>query len=113
MDTCKVCAVLPHLLGKKLFLPLLGHNYKKITREEVTPFLDGLDLKIVGGLEKRGYTKNDIDLIGEKKDVQILAERLLKVGVVNPLHYCGGEGRHSHLECALNGIKLAFSGKGY
>jgi len=93
-------------------MPLLGHNYPNITLNQITPHLINLDLKIVGGLKRRGYTKNDIDIIGEKKDIKILAQRLAEVNIRNPLHHCGEKHKHSHFKCTLNGIKLAFSGKG-
>jgi hypothetical protein len=100
-------------MGKKLFMPLLGHKYPKITFQEIQPHLAGLDLDVVGGLKKRGWTLNDVDVIGTKSDIQIFSIRLESTGIRNPIHYCGTRLNHSHIRCAYYGAKLALTGKGF
>jgi len=109
-DTCKLISL---LLGKKIFMPLLGHRYPRLTLAEVEPHLAGLDLVVGGGLRSRGWTYNDVDVNGDKADAKILDERLKRSGIVHPVHYRGSLTEHSHLYCAFNGIKLALTGKGY
>ena len=94
-------------------MPLLGHNYPKIYLKDVQKSLKGLNLEVVGGLKNRGWTSNDIDVIGEKKDILILAERLKKNKIHNPVHDCGSKDNHSHIRCVYYGIKLALTKKGY
>ena len=94
-------------------MPLLGHTYAKITLEEIEPHLAGLDLDVVGGLKKRGWTLNDVDVVGTKSDIQILSIRLESAAIRNPIHYCGARLNHSHIQCAYYGTKLALTGKGY
>ena len=100
-------------MGKKMFMSLFGRIYRRITLKEVESLLDGLDLAIVGGLKSRGYTNNDIDIVGAKGDVSILAGRLAKKNIDNPLHYCGNRSRHFHSTTIYYGIKMAITGKGY
>ena len=101
------------LCGKKIFMPLLGHRYPRITLPGIQQYTEGLDVVIVGGLQNRGWTCNDIDVLGSKQDAKIFDERLKKNGVMHPVHYCGPLTNHSHVVCAFNGIKLALTGRGY
>lgn len=94
-------------------MPLLGHHYPRLTLSKPQRCLTRLDLKIVGGLKKRGWTKNDIDVVGDKEDVRALAERLRRAGIKNPVHYCGQRRSHSHFQCIYYGLKLALVHKGY
>lgn len=94
-------------------MPLFGHRYSKLQLADIKRHLIGLDLEVVGGLRRRGWTINDIDVIGDKKDILTLVERLKKNGIQNPVHYCGKPFRHSHIFCAYYGIKLVLTGKGY
>lgn len=94
-------------------MPLLGHRYSKITFEEVKDALEGLDLEIVGGLKKRGFTTNDLDVVGNILDVPTFSARLKRMGIRNPIHWCGTRANHSHLQCAYYGVKLALTGRGY
>lgn len=110
---CETCRVISLLLGKKIFMPLLGHRYPILKYATVAPLVENLNLVIGGGLHARGWTKNDIDVNGQKEDVPEFASRLQQKGIPNPVHYCGPLQGHSHLYCAYNGIKLAFTGKGY
>lgn len=110
---CQTCKIISLLLGKKLFMPLLGHKYPLLRVENVVPLVEGLDLLIGGGLCSRGWTYNDIDINGSKKDVETFVGRLREKGIPNPVHYCGPRSAHSHIYCAYNGIKLALTGKGY
>ena len=76
--------------------------------------VEGLRLRVVGGLVSRGYTTNDIDVVGEREDIPALVSRLHADGIQEPIHYCGSEHeKHSHLRCAFYGIKMALTGKGY
>ena len=94
-------------------MPLLGHNYPKVSFEEVSAHVGDLHLEIVGGLAQRGWSVHDVDVIGQKADVPEFVSQLRARGVVHPVHYCGDGVHHSHLRCALYGIKLAFTGRGY
>jgi len=103
------------MLGSKIFghglTKLLGMKWKKITLEEVLPYLKGLSLQIVGGLENRGYTEHDIDVIGEEKDVPILVKRLSEKSINNLVHYCGPQAsEHSHWRALKNGFLVTFLG---
>ena len=94
-------------------MPLLGHEYQKLSFEKVKRHLKGLDIEVVGGLKGRGWTTHDIDVVGKREDIPIFAERLKADAIPHPVHYCRKQPYHSHLHCAWNGIKLAFTGKGY
>ncbi|MDO8514837.1 MAG: hypothetical protein Q7S50_04830 [bacterium] len=110
---CKTCKVISRFSGKKFLMPLLGHRYSIITLEAVRVHVSDLDLEIGGGLETRGWTSNDIDVNGTRADVSVFAKRLKQNGIEHPVHYCGPHTGHSHVLCALNGIKLALTGRGY
>lgn len=110
---CKVCGAIPKYLGKRFFEPLFGREYDRLQADTVSPLLDGLDLVLVGGLVTRGYTYHDIDVLGAHGDCACLHERLRTNGVRNPVHYCGSYTKHSHIQCAWNGVKLVLTGKGY
>lgn len=112
-NNCRICAIIPVLLGKHFFLPLFGRGGTRLFQREVEPLLAGLHLALVGGLARRGWTIHDIDVVGEQEDVSVLAERALGAGITHPIHYCGRPNRHSHLECVFFGIKLALTGRGY
>ncbi|MCE9541067.1 hypothetical protein K8R03_00730 [Candidatus Kaiserbacteria bacterium] len=113
MADCRICKNISIAMGKKFMMPLLGHKYQKITLEEIRPHLSGLNLDIVGGLSKRGWTLNDVDVVGTKSDIQNLSIRLETRGIRNPIHYCGARLNHSHIQCAYYGVKLALTGRGY
>ena len=114
MQGCKTCKVISHLLGKKYMMPLLGHHYALCHFADVKKDLRGLDLDVVGGLAERGWTTNDVDVIGNRRDIPTLSSRLRTDGIREPVHYCGSkEGRHSHLLCAFHGVKMALTGRGY
>ena len=110
---CNICKKISILCGKRLFMPLLGHRYPLLALATVEPHTEGLDLSIGGGLRTRGWTYNDVDVNGSRTDAAQLDKRLKKNGIPHPIHYCGPRIGHSHLRCALYGIKLALTGKGY
>ncbi len=111
---CKTCRFISHALGKKFMMPLLAHHYPLCRFGDVKKELRGLDLRIVGGLATRGWTKNDVDVVGERADIPTFESRLRKDGIPEPIHFCGSDDEpHSHLRCALYGIKMALTGKGY
>lgn len=112
-QSCKICSAIPKILGKKYLMPLLGHSYPRIERESLLPLLTTHNLVLVGGLATRGFTQNDIDVLGEHDDVVAFAEKIRELGIKNPVHHCGTHTHHSHLSCAINGIKLAFTGRGF
>jgi len=90
---------------------LLGKKWQRITMDQVQPCTRGLNLIIVGGLEKRGYTEHDIDILGDEKDISVLVERLKAKKIYNLVHYCGVEKtRHSHLRALINGFLVTFLG---
>jgi len=73
--------------------------------------LKGLALTVVGGLNYRGYTEHDIDVIGKETDVPVLVKRLSAKGIKNLVHYCGPEfGEHSHWQALKNGFLVTFFG---
>lgn len=114
MKPCKVCKLIGLLLGKKFIMPLLGHHYPLCYYAQVKRDLKGLNLQVVGGLVTRGWTTNDVDVIGDRADAPTLNSRLHQDGIPEPVHYCGRIGeKHSHLKCAYFGIKMALTGKGY
>ena len=66
-----------------------------------------LNLEIVGGLNYRGWTVHDIDVIGDKKDIPALVERLEKARIKNPVHLCDSKfHKHSHFLCLIDGLKV-------
>ena len=113
MKICKVCQFISVALGKKFMMQLLGHRYPKIFLTDIEKFFDDLDIVVVGGLKNRGWTTNDIDVAGAREDAVLLAQKLQKNGISNPIHYCGEIENHSHILCAYYGIKLALTGRGY
>ncbi len=113
MTECRTCKLISLLLGKKLILPLLGKHYPMCRLGEVQKDMKGLNLRIVGGLVNRGWTTNDVDVIGERSDVPKLASRLAADHILEPVHFCGDGIHHSHLQCAYYGIKMTLTGKGY
>jgi len=114
MTDCRICRVISLGLGKKFIMPLLGHHYPLCRLSDVKKNFRGLDLRVVGGLVNRGWTKNDIDVIGNRADIPALSSRLERDGIREPIHYCGGtHEKLSHLRCAFYGIKMALTGKGY
>lgn len=70
----------------------------------------GLNLQIIGGLVRRGWTIHDIDVVGEPDDVRIFSERLRRAGINNPVHYGSKLRKHSHLVCLLDGLKVILQG---
>jgi len=107
---CKLCFFGSRLFGHGL-THLLGKRWNKITIGQVRASFDGLDLKIVGGLINRGYTNHDIDVVGYKKDVSILVQRLTSKNINNPVHYCGiASGEHHHLQALIYGFLVTFIG---
>src|SRR5690348_9203195 len=111
MTECKICKIISLALGKKFMMPLLGHHYPMCRLADIKKDFHDLDLHVVGGLANRGYTTNDIDVIGDRADIPALVSRLEKDGIQEPIHYCGSEhGKHSHLRCAYFGIKMALTG---
>ncbi|MBI2108687.1 MAG: hypothetical protein HYT93_00700 [Parcubacteria group bacterium] len=112
-EQCSVCKIIPKVLGKKFFFHLFGHEYPKLFSKDVAKHLIGLNLKLVGGLSTRGWTVHDVDVTGEKKDAAVLEERLRKDNIPHPIHLCRQKPNHSHFLCALNGIKLVLTGRGY
>jgi len=112
MKDCKICKFFSRAFGRPLMF-LLGRNWKKISREEILAQRGILNLEIVGGLKKRGWTSHDIDVIGNKKDVSAFAKRLRKAKINNPVHYCGNAEDHSHILCLWNGLILIVKGIGY
>lgn len=110
---CRTCKIISALLGKNLFMGLFVHGRSRITFRQVEPCLSGLKLRIVGGLSERGWTDNDIDVIGDRTHVSTFSARLRAVGILNPIHWCGTYEVHSCVSCAYFGIKLVLTGKGY
>jgi hypothetical protein len=96
-----------------MFVPLFGRVYPKITIADIAPHLKDLDLTIVGGLARRGWTIHDIDIIGRKSDVPLFVSELRRAHIYNAVHYCGTKTHHSHIQNAYYGIKLTLTGKGY
>jgi len=113
MENCGPCKVISIMLGKKFMMPFLGHRYSKLLLQDAEKHLGDLDLSIVGGLAKRGWTMNDVDVIGKRAHVALLSERLHASGISNPIHWCGSRDKHSHIQCAYFGVKLAITGKGH
>ena len=107
---CKLCSFGSMVFGHGL-TKLLGKKWQRITMDQVQPCTRGLNLIIVGGLEKRGYTEHDIDILGDEKDISVLVERLKAKKIYNLVHYCGVEKtRHSHLRALINGFLVTFLG---
>jgi len=93
---------------------ILNKKWGRITEKEVILQKEDLNLEIIGGLKNRGWTVHDIDVIGDKRDVNTFAQRLKKAKINNPVHFCGGmNGKHSHISCLWNGFMLIIEGKGY
>ncbi len=113
MTECVACKTISRLLGKSYMMPLLGHHYPVCRLADVQQEVQGLKIQIVGGLIQRGWTTNDIDVVGERKDIPKFSERLRTDGISQPVHYCGDGIHHSHLKCAYHGVKMALAGKGY
>lgn len=113
MGECETCKTISRLLGKRYLMPLLGHEYRKLSLAEIVPQTNDLHLEIVGGLAERGWTKHDIDVVGERSNIETFSRRMRAGGIPHPIHYCGDGIHHSHLRCAFNGIKLALTGRGY
>jgi hypothetical protein len=86
---------------------LFRRNWRKIYTHEVITHMRGLNLEIVGGLNYRGWTIHDIDVIGDVNDVPIFIERLEKAGIKNPVHLCDLKlHKHSHILCLVDGLKV-------
>lgn len=113
MTECRTCKTISLLLGKKLILPLIGKHYPLCRLGDVQKDLRGLGLQVVGGLVNRGWTTNDVDVVGNRADVPELASRLAHDHIAEPVHFCGDGVRHSHLKCAYYGVKMVLTGKGY
>ena len=94
-------------------MPLLGHHYALCRLADVKKDMQGLDLRLVGSLPRRGWTRNDVDVVGNRADAAVLDARLRDDKILEPVHYCGDGIHHSHLRCAYFGIKMALTGKGY
>ena len=110
IKTCKLC-----LFGSKVFghglTYLLGKKYDKVLIGQVDPCLVNLNLVVVGGLKNWGYTEHDIDVVGNKKDIPLLIQRLTKNKIDNLVHYRGLLGdKHSHLTALVNGFLVTFFG---
>lgn len=110
ISPCKLC-----MFGSKIFghwlTKALGLRWPKITRKAVSSCLKGLNLRVVGGLDYRGHTKHDIDVIGDERDVPVLVKRLNEKNINNLVHYCGPQAnRHSHWQALKNGFLVTFLG---
>lgn len=92
---------------------LLGRRWNKIHKKDIEIYLAGLQLQFVGGLNKRGWTVRDIDVIGNHNDVAVFNQRVKNATIKNPVHYCGSDINHSHTSCLWNGIKLIFGKDGF
>lgn len=92
---------------------LFVYGRSRITLKQIEPHLAGLELRIVGGLSERGWTENDIDVLGERTHAATLSARLRLCGILNPVHWCGTYEAHSCVSCAYFGVKLVLTGKGY
>ena len=112
-EQCPVCKIIPKVLGKNFFFHVFGREYPKLLYKDAQKHFEGLDLKLVGGLTTRGWTVHDIDVTGDKKDAPELERRLRDNNIPHPIHLCRGKPNHSHFLCALNGVKLVLTGKGY
>ena len=110
---CRTCKTISKFFGKKYMMPLLGHHYPLCRLADVQKDMKGLDLELVGGLPKRGWTTNDVDVVGNRSDAPELEQRLRADNIQEPLHWCGDGIHHSHVRCAYFGIKMALTGKGY
>ena len=107
---CKICSFGSKVFGHGL-TKLLGKKWQRITIDQVEPCFVGLDLALVGGLERRGYTEHDIDVLGNEGDVSVLVERLRAKKINNLVHYCGPiQSRHSHFRALVNGFLVTFLG---
>ncbi len=113
MKGCRFCEVISSLLGKRLFMFLFKEKWKSVHKKRLEKYLHNLNLEIVGGLTKRGWTVHDIDVMGNHSKVVIFHQRLKKAGIQNPIHYCGTNKNHSHILCLWNGIRLIFGKNGY
>lgn len=113
MTECKLCRFASRAMGGRIVMPIVCRKSKKIFLEDIQEYTRGLELKIVGGLSDKGYTRHDIDVVGNKKHLPLFIKRLKENSINNPIHYCGGFDTHSHLECIFYGLKLVFTGKGY
>ena len=113
MTDCRTCKIISTMLGKKFMMPLLGHHYPLCRLAQVRKDTRGLDLQVVGGLAERGWTTNDVDVVGNRAYVPKLDARLRADHIKAPIHYCGDGLKHSHLKCAYFGVKMALTGKGY
>ena len=107
---CGLCSFGSKVFGHGL-TRLMGKKWSKITIEQVRPCIEGLGLRIVGGLVNRGYTEHDIDVIGQENDVSTLAKRLAARNINNLVHYCGpASSKHSHFRALVNGFLVTFLG---
>lgn len=110
VPSCKLCYFGSRVFGHGL-TNLIGKKYNKITLEQVGPCLAGLNLTIVGGLNNRGYTEHDIDVVGDKKDIKEFIKRLSEINIDSLVHYCGPSGlKHSHIVALVNGFQVTFLG---
>ena len=106
---CIFCKFLSRVFGHPLMF-ILRRKWEKIQKDEVIYHMRSLDLELVGGLAKRGWTVHDIDIIGNPKDVPVFIQRLKDAKIQNPIHFCDkGEKRHSHIFCLWNGLMLVLN----
>jgi hypothetical protein len=106
---CRFCKALSRTVGRLLYF-VLRKKWEHLDAGQVRPHLRGLDLELVGGLKTRGWTVHDVDVIGSRSDVLQLVKRLRKAGVRNPVHFCNGYGKHSHVQCIAGGLAALFLG---
>lgn len=112
MKRCYTCEIISEALGKRLFERYF-FKYNKIEKKEIDALLYDLNLRVVGGLLKKGWTVHDIDIVGSSEDVLKFVERLKKHQITNPVHFCGSDKNHSHFKCLWNGLKILLGGKNY
>ncbi|HAJ44404.1 TPA: hypothetical protein DCX62_02070 [Candidatus Azambacteria bacterium] len=105
--------MISHLLGKRIFMFLLNRKWEKLYKKDLGWHIKDLNIEIVGGLNKRGWTVHDIDVVGNRNDVVIFNDRIRGALIKNPIHYCGSSINHSHLMCLFNGVKLIFGRNGF
>lgn len=104
---CRLCKLLSRTVGRILFW-VLGVKWARLEADQVRPHFEGLDLDLVGGLKTRGWTTHDVDVVGSAEHAAVLAERLRKAGIRNPVHHCSNAGGHSHFACIRGGLAALF-----
>lgn len=90
---------------------ILGKKWPRLEREQILPFVEGVDLELVGGLKERGWTIHDIDVVGDLRDVPKFVSQVRNAGIKNPVHFCDfGSKNHSHWLTIKDGLKALFIG---